>query len=329
LEKCLIIHENGNISDSERFDMEILHDLLPRVFEIFNPWRLASVSSSGEIDVALCKTILDAYDLRWEDRNHSDRLQGNIFWTIISYYLGQRESKPDLTLEHAHIALLMRFEEHGLALADKMFEPGVAMRTYYQLLLDMGGFDMLDLNDFVRNRENYDLSENEYVFARGTRQDVHAHPNTFVVIEELGVMPVDTFRRWIYFKITNFTGSRLYLLPVVDEHGRAIQPMLRVAETDHSEQISDPRLSVHGTAQSPSAGTSGDVDVEQLKSLLLLQKENPTTWKQFKDACRSVGIVHRRLMRDHVRPLGSEMNYIILNDRLATNGWLNWLVEGD
>ena len=107
-----------------------------------------------------------------------------------------------------------------------------------------------------------------------------------------------------------------------------IQPLLRAADTDHSEQISELHLSVRGIAQSPHPGTNGDVDIERLKSLLLMQKEDPTTWKQFKDACRSVGIVHRRLMRDYVRPLGSEMNYIILNDRLATNGWLNWLVEG-
>ena len=327
LKKCLVIHQSGNISDSERFDMEILHDLLPRVFEIFRPWRWAPGSNTEECDLDLCKTILRAYDLRWEDRNHSDRLQANVFWTIMAYYLEQRDAQPTLTVEHAHIALLLRFEDHGLALANRWYEPGVAMRTYYQTLLNSGGFDILDLGHFANERENYDLSEDTHIFARGTREVVHRHPEIFVLVDELGIMPRGTLKTQIYFRITNFTGSRLYLRPVLDENGRPIQPLLSPPEIGDSEQPLDLIPHVLQAPQQRSDETSSDVNTELLKSLLLAQKENPTTWKQFKDACRSVGIVHRRLMRDYVRPLGSEMNYIILNDRLATNGWLNWLVE--
>ena len=99
----------------------------------------------------------------------------------------------------------MRFEEHGLALADRMFELRGGHEDVLSSSSHLAGFDMLDLND-LSEIEKTTTSQRTLMFLL-VELGWCMLTAIFVLIDELGIMPERTLRKQIYFRITNYWKS--------------------------------------------------------------------------------------------------------------------------
>ena len=296
------ISPNRYTADSQFYDMLVVHDLLPKALDMIEPIPITIESETLKMKhPRLYGLCIKLYETIWDYQNHDQKLSAQLFWLCMTLFVNNH-------VDHSKVQpLLRRFESAGSRYASMQNDEEEVNEFITKLYFRHGELDVLDLS----KAEEYCRQEKDSIvnFGKGRKQDLVDCKRNIMLSKERRILSLDD-ETYIYFKITNFTGSILHIEPLVYD-GVVLLPL--------RERLYSPPL------ESQEGQMNSDEEIEQIKILLIALKSNKKTWPHFCQISRDSGISSVGLLK-RIESLSDEMQFIVMRPPESYHdSWIDWL----